>query len=91
MYDIKYHEAAIEDASKLDRPVLLRIKKAVETKLAKNPEVFAEHLRHSLKNYWKLRIGDYRVVFEISGNEIIILGIAGRRNIYDIMERRTDK
>jgi len=39
-------------------------------------------------SYWKLRAGDYRVVFRVDGDEILILGIFHRKEVYPLMERR---
>ena len=62
-----------------------RIRKAIETRLMTAPEDYSEPLRKTLKGYRKLRVGDYRVVFKIEGNEITILGICHRRDIYKVM------
>jgi mRNA interferase RelE/StbE len=45
-------------------------------------------LRRTLKGYWKLRVGDYRVVFEFDRSMIIVLGIGHRKDIYDRMRSR---
>ncbi len=36
---------------------------------------------NTLKGYWKLRVGDYRVVFKVSGQEVWILGIINRKEV----------
>jgi mRNA interferase RelE/StbE len=56
------------------------------------PEECGEPLRKTLKGYWKLRVGDYRVVFKVEGEEITILGIRHRRDVYEAMaEGRAEK
>ena len=40
-------------------------------------------LKGSLKGYWKLRIGDYRVVFRIAASEVSILTILQRKVVYE--------
>jgi mRNA interferase RelE/StbE len=88
-YRLSYHP----DVKDVDLPAIdarnrAIIKKAMEQRLAERPEVFGKPLRRTLKGYWKFRVGDYRVVFEISGRELIILGIAHRKRIYrDIAKR----
>jgi mRNA interferase RelE/StbE len=47
-----------------------------------------EPLRKTLKGYWKLRVGDYRVVFKIVKNEVWILGIIHRKHVYEKLEKR---
>jgi mRNA interferase RelE/StbE len=34
------------------------------------------------------RVGDYRVVFRVDAEEILILGIYHRKEVYQLMERR---
>lgn len=82
-FSIYYHEAVAED----DIPALSaitreRVQKAIEEKLATNPEVFGKPLRRSLRGYRALRVGDYRIVFRITGKAIFILAIQHRSVIY---------
>jgi mRNA interferase RelE/StbE len=81
-----------QDIPKLDNTVRTRIRKAIETRLMIAPEEYGEPLRRTLKGYWKLRVGDYRVVFRVEGDEIAILGIRHRSDVYKILaENRTEK
>ena len=87
-YTLTYHPTVREkDIRRLDKSVALRIRKAIETKLLVAPEKHGDPLRRTLKGYWKLRVGDYRIVFRIKGKEIFILGILHRREIYGIVEK----
>src|SRR5208283_4232918 len=92
-YAISYHRHVnSEDMPKLDNTIKTRIKKAIETRLMVAPEEYGEPLRKTLKGYWKLRVGDYRVVFRVEGDEITVLGIRHRRDIYKVMtEGRTQR
>ena len=88
-YRLTYHP----DVKKIDLPSIdarnrTIVKRAIEERLTEHPEVFGKPLLRTLKGYWKLRVGDYRVVFKISANEVIILGIAHRKRIYRDMARR---
>ena len=49
------------------------------------PEEYGAPLRKTLKGYWKLRVGDYRVVFRVEGDEITIFGIRHERDIDKVM------
>ena len=53
------------------------------------PQQYGEPLRKTLKGYWKLRVGDYRVVFKVVGAEVRILGIGHRKHVYDAITKRT--
>ena len=83
-YGIKYHPKVKEDIAKLDGETKRRIKRAIEEKFLKNPEIFGERLRGTLKDFWKLKVENYRVVFLLDGDkrEITVLGIFHRREAY---------
>ncbi|MBI5188275.1 MAG: type II toxin-antitoxin system RelE/ParE family toxin [Nitrospirae bacterium] len=88
-FELRYHP----DVKAVDIPLLkeklkIRIKNAIETRLATAPHQYGEPLRKTLKGYWKLRVGDYRVVFKIVKNEVWILGIIHRKDIYGKIEKR---
>ena len=52
------------------------------------PHQYGEPLRKTLKGYWKLRVGDYRVVYKIVENEVRILGIINRKEVYEEISKR---
>ncbi len=82
-FTVVYHEAVVKsDIPKLSSEWRKTIKLAIEEKLTIQPEVFGKPLRRSLKGYRKLRVGDYRVIFRIKGNTIVILLIAHRSLVY---------
>ncbi len=41
-----------------------------------------------MKGYWKLRVGDYRVVYKVSGNNVLILAIINRKEVYPKVGKR---
>ena len=87
-YTLKYHPSVQgEDLPRLDRKARDRIKRAIEERLATAPEDYGEPLRRTLKGYWKLRVGDYRVVFKIQGKAITILGILHRKEVYQVVSK----
>ena len=88
-FEIKYHELVIkQDIPELSSVMKNRIKNAIENKLMHNPLDFSKPLRRSLKNYRKLRIGDYRVIFQIDKNIIKIFIIQHRSVIYKHATKR---
>lgn len=88
-FTMHYHPAVRdEDLSLIDRKSRDRIRKAIEERLQTVPQDYGEPLRKSLKGYWKLRVGDFRVVFKVIESEVWILGIRHRKSIYmDIGKR----
>ncbi len=88
-FKLVYHSEVREtDIPKLDRKIQERIKKAIESRLTVAPHQYGEPLKRTLKGYWKLRVGDYRVVFRVSGTEVWIFGIIHRKDIYDRVKHR---
>ena len=83
-FTVKYHP----DVKNIDLPrvnVKMRehIRRAIESRLMTAPQKYGLPLRKSLRGYWKLRVGDYRVVFKVEGEVIYVLGIRHRKNIYE--------
>ncbi len=76
------------DLPKIDMKNRSMIKKAIEERLATQPEVFGKPLQRTLKGYWKLRVGEYRVVFKILENDILVLGIIHRKDVYQRVKKR---
>ena len=89
VYRLVYHHAvANEDLPGIPANIATRIVRAIETRLTTSPEQYGSPLRGTLKGYWKLRVGDYRVVYRVAGDEVRILTIRHRRNIYGEIESR---
>ncbi|MBI5049737.1 MAG: type II toxin-antitoxin system RelE/ParE family toxin [Nitrospirae bacterium] len=88
-FELGYHpDVKAVDLPLLDNKIKKRIKTAIETRLAVAPHLYGEPLRKTLKGYWKLRVGDYRVVFKIVQNEVWIFGIIHRKRVYEMIEKR---
>ena len=60
----------------------------LKTRLITAPDQYGEPLRKTLKGYWKLRVGDYRIVYKVVKNEIRVLGIIHRKKVYEAVEKR---
>jgi mRNA interferase RelE/StbE len=87
-YTLRYHPSVKdEDIPKLDKAIAARIKKAIETKLLIAPQKYGIPLRRTLKGYWKLRVGDYRIVFRVKDIEILVFGVLHRKEVYEIVEK----
>lgn len=89
VFELIYHpEVKSEDLPLIDAKTKTRIKKAIEARLAAAPHQYGEPLRKTLQGYWKLRVGDYRVVFKIVEQEVRIFGIMHRKKVYQAIEKR---
>lgn len=83
IYSVIYHHEISNDLAMIPANVRSRIRTAIETRLMTEPLKYGLPLRGTLKKYWKLRVGDYRIVFEVVGREVMIYKIAHRREIYE--------
>ena len=79
-FKIIWDEKAYDSLNKLEPIISRRILKKIE-ELSENP--FSKDIKR-LKgsNDFRLRVGDYRVIFFIEQNTIQILKIGHRKNIY---------
>jgi mRNA interferase RelE/StbE len=83
VYKLFYHpEIQKEDLPKIPRNLKEIIRRAIEGRLVKDPFAYGEPLRQSLKGHRKLRVGDYRIIYKVKGEEIIILKIGHRKEVY---------
>ena len=89
IYKLKYHpNGKKSDLPKIDAKNRNRIKRAIEERLTKNPEIYGKPLQRTLKGYWKLRVGDYRVVFQLASDDILIFGIIHRKEVCKLIKKR---
>jgi mRNA interferase RelE/StbE len=89
-YELFYIDKVIKnDIPKISDSYKDRIKQAIETKLMTEPNLYGKPLRKSLKGYFKLRVGNYRIIFRIENKKVKIFVIAHRRIVYGIMGGRT--
>jgi len=86
VYILKFLGKAIQDFKKIDIPFRKIIKEKLLI-LAENPDVLKNNiikLAGTKDDYYRLRIGNYRVIYEKQEKELIILviRIGHRREIY---------
>jgi len=84
-YRIEYLESVVcEDIPALSRDVGKRIRAAIEQKLAEHPIEFGKPLRYSLRGARRLRVGDWRVVYTIEAQDVVlIVKIGHRKEVYE--------
>jgi len=89
IYKLKYHpNVKKSDLPKIDAKNRNWIRRAIEERLSKDPEIYGKPLQRTLKGYWKLRVGDYRVVFKVACDDILIFGIIHRKEVYKLIKKR---
>lgn len=84
MYTLRVLAGAVKDLKNLDKPVTQTVLSRLNW-LAENFEVIERRaLKGELMGFYKFRVGDYRVIYEVLDNEktIIIHSIGHRREVY---------
>lgn len=85
-FTLLIHPKAKKFLDKLDANLKDRIRKKA-SELREFPEKRGKPLKYS--NFWGLRIGDYRVIYEINkpDKKVVILFVGHRKNVYDEFSR----
>ncbi len=96
MWQVKIHRLVVdEDLKKIDRHDRNIILKTIYKKLSIAPEKYGAPLRGRLKEYWKLKVYHYRVIYKIEKNtiEVLVLKVGIRRDekVYKEMLSRINK
>jgi mRNA interferase RelE/StbE len=82
IYELTYSECALKQLKKLEKNIQLRVLASLE-RCRINPY---PHLKKLVGSpYFRLRVGDYRIILNINDNEvrILVIEIGHRKNIYD--------
>ncbi|GJQ48306.1 hypothetical protein KsCSTR_45920 [Candidatus Kuenenia stuttgartiensis] len=74
-YNLVYTYRAERDIKKLDSSIKNRIGNAL-LKLRDNPLLYSEKLSDPALGTYKFRMGDYRVIFDIEGSELLFSELA---------------
>lgn len=86
-YAVEYTPQAVKELKKLDKPTRALVFAWIEKNLVgcENPRQHGKGLTANRSGQWRYRIGDYRLLAEISEETItiLILSVGHRRGIYD--------
>ena len=86
-WKLEFDPNAEKELKKLDKQVAIRILKFLKERLltAEDPRILGEALKGSkFGEFWKYRVGSYRVICEIIDNRmvILVLKIGDRKEVY---------
>lgn len=82
-HQVIYHPDVLkDDLPKIPRNFQVTIRKAIEQRLLSDPLSYGQPLRRVLQGYRKMRVGDYRVIYKVEKEEIVILKIGHRKEVY---------
>jgi len=81
-FKVLLHPKAAKELQKAENHIRPRIIQSAK-QLQENPDRIGKSLKQS--DFWSLRVGDYRVIYEIdqNKNQVVILFVGHRSKVYD--------
>ncbi len=74
---------AFRSFKKLEKSIQIKIDQKLRFYSSQeNPLQFAERLKGEKLGEWRYRIGDYRILFDVENNNLIILKVGHRKDVY---------
>jgi mRNA interferase RelE/StbE len=80
-YSLAYTRKAVRDIEQLEEKAKKRIGDTLK-RYAEDPFKYANKLTDPRLGSYRFRIGEYRVIFDLDGNKIVILRVGHRKDIY---------
>jgi mRNA interferase RelE/StbE len=81
-YNIVYKKSVQRDLKKLSKAEAHRVLTQVEKELSRNAETYPV-LKGQFAGLRKYRVGDYRVIYAILGDDVLVLRIGHRKDVYN--------
>jgi mRNA interferase RelE/StbE len=85
-YKVLLHPKAAKELQKTEKNIRPRLIESSK-QLRENPDKVGKALKQS--DFWSLRVGDYRVIYEIdkNKNQVVILFVGHRSKVYDDLSK----
>ena len=80
-YNITYKKSVAKDLKRIDTQNAKRILDKIDEELVEDPERFPA-LTGSFAGLRKFRVGDYRIIFAIMDDNVLILRVQHRKDVY---------
>jgi len=83
-YRIELTPAAYRDLKQLRGPILKRVRDVIDD-LASDPRPHGVRKLTGEENLWRVRVGDYRVIYSINDGKLLVLVVrlGHRRDVYE--------
>jgi mRNA interferase RelE/StbE len=86
-WTIEYSDRALKTLKKMDKQTARRIVDYLSERVApaEDPRAFGKPLKGDLGEFWRYRVGDYRILCVIEDDQVKILAatIGHRKHIYE--------
>jgi mRNA interferase RelE/StbE len=80
-YNILYKKSVQRDLKKLGKTEARRILDQLETELSKKPDSYPI-LKGEFAGLRKYRLGDYRIIYALMDEDVVVLRIGHRKDVY---------
>jgi len=83
---VNFKESAKKELSKLDKPIAKKLVIFLQhLSDCDDPRQKGKQLKGKLKDFWRYRVGDYRIITKITDHEItiLVLKVAHRKDVYE--------
>jgi mRNA interferase RelE/StbE len=85
-WSLEFSPRAQKQLDKLDKTVARRISKFLYQRVGKlaDPRQIGERLQGTLSEFWRYRVGDYRIICSLEHDRLVVLvlRIGHRREVY---------
>lgn len=85
-WQVQFARSAVRQLEKLDRQTQRRVLSYLRERVtpSTNPRSIGEALRGELRELWKYRLGDFRLICQINDSDhtILVLKVGHRREVY---------
>ena len=86
-WNVEISPRAQRQLDELDKPIARRISKFLYERIGKlaDPRQIGERLQGTLSEFWRYRVGDYRIVCTLEHDRLVVLvlRVGHRREIYN--------
>jgi mRNA interferase RelE/StbE len=84
IWKIEFAPAAVKQLKKISPEHARRITKYLRENVSNDPYVHGKALKGNLREFWRYRIGSYRVLTHIKSNRLIVLivQVGHRKKVY---------
>ena len=87
LWKVEFLKTAAQEFEKLDKPIRREINRYIENRLAtsEDPRRFGKSLSGGLKEFWRYRVGDHRIICSIRDDALLVLvvRVAHRKHVYE--------
>jgi len=86
MYKVEYTKTAVKQLEKMDKKIATFIIAYIEEKLVgcSDPRLYGKALQGNLRDKWRYRVGEYRILAKIKDEKVLItiIELGHRKDIY---------